>query len=125
MGIVAKKRTLILIRSAPPGESAGGLLPLGALRDVRAALGQCNIAPDGSGPHGYGERMGTGVLFGPGMVLEVPLVDDPAGNRGAGPEISQVLVSVTDEDFAFPVLMRLCKLHGWKMMDPDSGRTFG
>lgn len=122
---MARKRTLILIRSAPPGESSGGLLALGALRDVRAALGQCNISPDGSGPHGYGERLGTGVLFGPGMVLEIPLSEEPTSNRGAGPEISQVLVSVTDEDFAFPVLMRLCKLNSWKMMDPDSGRTFG
>ncbi len=124
-GIVAKKRTLILIRSVPPGAASAGLSPLGSLREVRAALGQCNISPDGSGPHGYGERLGTGVLHGPGMVMEIPLSEEPTSNRGAGPEISQVLVSVTDEDFAFPVLMKLCKLNAWKMMDPESGRTFG
>jgi hypothetical protein len=69
--------------------------------------------------------MGTGVFHGPGMVLEVALTEDPASNRGAGPDIRQVLVSLTDEDFAFPVLMRLCKNNGWQMMDPDSGRSFG
>lgn len=100
-------------------------MPLGSLKEVRTALGQCNISPDGSGQYGYGERLGTGVLHGPGMVMEVPLMEDPSSNRGAGPEISQVLVSVTDEDFAFPVLIRLCKLNGWRMMDPESGRTFG
>jgi hypothetical protein len=101
------------------------MAPLGTLREVKGALGRSNIAPDGSGPHGYGERLGTGVFHGPGMVLEVPLSEEPDANRGRGPEIAQVLVSVTDEDFAFPVLMRLCKQNGWKMMDPESGRTFG
>lgn len=119
---MAKKRTIILMKSGGPGE---GLQPLGSLREVAQSLAQCNIAPDGSGPFGFGERMGTGVLFGPGMVLEIPLNEEPTSNKGQGPEIAQVLVSVTDEDFGFPVLMRLCKLNGWKMMDPDSGRTFG
>lgn len=121
LGVVSKKRTLILLKPGSSGETPA----LGSLREVAAALGNCNIAADGSGPHGFGERMGTGVLFGPGMVLEVPLMEEPSINRGEGPEIKQVLVSVTDEDFAFPVLMRLCKVNGWQMMDPDSGRTFG
>lgn len=95
--------------------------PLGTLSAVCAALGRANVAPDGSGPRGMGERLGTGVLFGPGMVMEVPLGADDAPD----PDIAQVLVSVTDEDFAWPVLLRLCKINQWKMMDPDSGRTFG
>lgn len=98
---------------------------LGSLREVGKALGNSNIAADGSGPHGLGERMGTGVFYGPGMVLEVALMEEPDSHRGEGPEVRQVLVSLTDEDFAFPVLMRLCKNNGWQMMDPDSGRTFG
>ncbi|HMN39813.1 MAG TPA: hypothetical protein PKE29_03145 [Phycisphaerales bacterium] len=120
---MARKRSLILLKPGPSGSD--GMPPLGTLREVREALGNSNISPDGSGPHGYGERIGTGVFHGPGMVLEVALADDPASNRGSGPEVRQVLVSVTDEDFAFPVLMRLCKLNQWQMMDPDSGRTFG
>ena len=120
---VAKKRSLVLLN--PGSGGSDGATPLGSLREVRDALGNCNIAPDGSGPHGYGERMGTGVFFGPGMVLEVPFNDDPSINRGEGPEVRQVLVTVTDEDFAFPVLMRLCKRNHWQMMDAESGRTFG
>ncbi len=120
---MAKKRSLILLKPGPSGSD--GMPPLGTLREVRNALGHCNISPDGSGPHGYGERLGTCVFHGPGMVLEVALTEDPTANRGAGPDVRQVLVSVTDEDFAFPVLMRLCKLNQWQMMDPDSGRTFG
>lgn len=122
-GNVARKRTLILLRSGTGPD--GGMLALGSLREVCTALGQSNVHPDGSGPHGFGERVGTGVMFGPGMVLEIPFTDDPGSNRGQGPELKQILVSVTDEDFAFPVLMRICRLNEWKMMDPDSGRTFG
>ena len=119
---MSKKRSLILLR---PGVGADGGPPLGTLREVRVALGNSNIAPDGSGPHGFGERLGTGVFFGPGMVLEVAMMEEPDSSRGEGPEVRQILVSVTDEDFAFPVLMRLCKLSGWQMMDPESGRSFG
>lgn len=99
--------------------------PLGSLRAVRAMLGNYNIAPDSSGPYGYGERMGLALFFGPGMVAEVSLSEDPSINRGEGPDVVQILVSLTDEDFAFPVLMRLCREKKWKMMDPDSGRTLG
>lgn len=115
---MAKKRTVILLKSGP---APGAIEPLGSLSSLRAALANFNVAPDGSGPRGMGERLGTGVFFGPGMVMEVPLgADDPPD-----PDIAQVLVSVTDEDFAWPVLMRICKANQWKMMDPDSGRTFG
>lgn len=103
----------------------GGMEPLGSLRAVCEALSNYNIAPDTSGPHGYGERMGVALFFGPGLVAEISLSDDPASNRGEGPEVVQILVSATDEDFAFPVLMRLCREQKWKMMDPDSGRTLG
>ena len=85
-----------------------------------------NIAPDGSGPSGpTATGWAWGSFFGPGMVLEVPLTEEPDSNRGEGPEIRQVLVTITDEDFAFPVLMRLCKQNQWQMMDAESGRTFG
>ena len=119
---MAKKRTLVLLN---PATGSDGAAPLGSLREVRRALGMSNIAPDGSGPSGYGERLGVGLFFGPGMVLEVALTEEPDTNRGEGPEVRQVLVTITDEDFAFPVLMRLCKQNQWQMMDAESGRTFG
>lgn len=115
---MARKRSVVIMKSVD-----GQMEPLGFLRHVAAALGKYNIAPDGSGPAGFGERMGTGVLFGPGMVVEVALNDPTI--TGDGPEIAQVLVTITDEDFAFPVLLRLCRGMGWRMVDPDSGRSFG
>jgi hypothetical protein len=108
-----------------PGTGGDGPPELGSLREVARVLGNCNIAADGSGPDGYGERLGTGVFYGPGMVLEVPLSDEPKSRRGEGPDVRQILVSLTDEDFAFPVLMRLCKEYGWQMTDAESGRKFG
>jgi hypothetical protein len=115
---MAKKRTLLLLKAGdPPPE--GGLAPLGSLSELRTAMLNYNIAPDGSGPIGLGERFGTGVFHGPGMVLEISLPQDDRD-----PDIKQVLIAVTDEDFAWPVISRMCKGEKWKLMDPESGRTF-
>lgn len=107
------------------GSGGSTMEPLGTLRAVARQLASYNIAPDSSGPHGFGERMGVALFFGPGLVAEVPLSDEMTANKGEGPDVVLVLVSVTDEDFAFPVVMRLCRESKWKMMDPDSGRTLG
>lgn len=115
---MAKKRTLVLLKGGE-GSGGGGLPPLGTLREVRAAMAGFNIAPDGSGAAGMGERIGTGVLHGPGMVVEIML---PSDQRE--PDVTQALIAVTDEDFAWPVLARMCRSQGWKLMDPESGRTF-
>jgi hypothetical protein len=99
------------------------MAPLGTCEEIVALLAPHNTAPDGSGPQGMGEELGMAVLYGPGFVVEMPLT---AGEGGAGNgEISQIMVTVTDEDFAWSVLMRLCRQLQWKMLDPESGRTFG
>lgn len=95
------------------------MLPLGVFKEVVAAVAPFNVSSDGSGPAGVGEVPGMAVLFGPGFILEIP----SDGNGRA--EVNQVMVTVTDEDFAWPVLSRMTKHNGWKMMDPDTGRTFG
>lgn len=112
---MARKRQIILLKAsdAKPGD---GLEPIGSLRDVVRDLAPFNTAPDGSGPEGVGERLGMAVLYGPGFVAEVPTGND---------EIAQIMVSVTDEDFAWGVLMRMCRNAGLRMMDPETGRTFG
>lgn len=115
---MAKKRTLLLLNSVPP-QSAGGMEPLGSISQVRRIMLNFNIAADGSGPLGLGERLGTGVLHGPGMILEIPLPHDEPD-----PDIKQILIAVTDEDFAWPVISRLCKSQKWKLMDPETGRSF-
>lgn len=110
---MARKRTLILLKTQGTAHT-----PLGRRNDVIAAMSRSNIAPDGSGPEGLGERLGSAVLYGPGMIVELPVASPDA-------EVLQALLTLTDEDFAWPVVMRLTKDNGWKMMDPESGRTFG
>lgn len=107
------KKQIVLIKPVDPAakSTAAGLKPLGSLRQVREALANFNTAPDGGKA-----RLGTEVLHGPGIVLEVPTGLD---------EVSQAMVTVLDEEIAWPVLSRLCKTLGWKMMDIESGRMFG
>ncbi|MBX3385337.1 MAG: hypothetical protein KF768_02065 [Phycisphaeraceae bacterium] len=106
------------------GASAGSatapaMIPIGSAREIVRTFAPFNIAPDGSGPHGWGETYGMATLYGPGCVVELPYNGEPDN------ELSQAMVSVTDDEFAWPVLSRACKAGNWKLMDPDSGRTFG
>jgi hypothetical protein len=110
------KRQLVLINAAKPADTddrdgPAGLPPLGDLRHVTSALARYNTAPDGGKP-----GVGMLTLYGPGLIMEIP-----TGRE----DITQVMVTMTDDDFAFPVLTRLCREQRWTMMDPDSGRRFG
>lgn len=98
------------------GAKTGEMPVLGSLRDVVKAISAYNTSPDGSGPEGMGEAGGIGFLYGPGFVIELPTTTDA---------VSQLMVTITDEDFAWSVLMRMCRQLQWKMMDAESGRTFG
>ena len=115
---MAKKRQIILLKATESGKAGGGggMEPLGSVREVIDALAPFNCAPDGSGQDGWGDRLGLAMLHGPGFVVEVPTGND---------EVTQLMVTVTDEDFAWAVLVRLCRTLSLKMMDPDTGRTFG
>jgi hypothetical protein len=112
---MARRRTIILHRPS----ASGGMEALGTFKDILASTGRFNVGSDGSGASGFGDVPGMAVLHGPGFTLEIP---DDGSPRS---EVMQVMASVTDEDFAWPVLSRMCKANSWKMMDPDSGRTFG
>ena len=104
------KRQVVLMRA---GGRPGNVSPLGTPKDVAAILAEFNTAPDGSGAGG---ASGMVVLHGPGMVVEYPVGLE---------EISQAMVTLTDDSIAWPVLMRLGKKLGWCMQDMESGRTFG
>lgn len=91
-------------------ERQGGSVPLGTLREVRSLLERYNTSGDGT-PAGVLER-----LYGPGMVVELPT---------SGEVVNQAIAWLNDEDTAFPVLRRLCKETGWRLMDLETGRTFG
>lgn len=102
------KRQIVLTS----GSDDNGDASLGTLREVMAALAAFNTAPDGSVRTGAA----TAILYGPGMVVEAPTTAD---------EIRQALVTLVEEDIAWPVLTRLCKARSWKMMDVQTGRSFG
>jgi hypothetical protein len=106
---MSRKRRLIL--TLPAGDD-GPPPPIGSFDEVIVALAPYNIAPDGADSR----SSGTAILYGPGLTIEI----------ATGLElISQLLVTLVEEDIAWPVLMRLCKALGWSMMDPDTGRAFG
>lgn len=107
-----KKRQLVFLKPKDPSDISAGYAPLGSLREFEEALAPFNTAPDGS----EGSSMGTRFLYGPGVVVEVPTGADV---------ITQALVTVLDDDFALPVLMRICKTHKWKLQDTESGQMFG
>lgn len=88
------------------------MLPLGTVDEVLAILAKYNTAPDGS----PAKRAGSRVLYGPGMVVDVPTF---------GKDVTQAMVSVTDDDIAIPVLFKVCKANGWRLVDLESGQTFG
>jgi hypothetical protein len=90
----------------------GAMTPLGSLRQVRESLANFNTCTDGS----PGRGMGTELLHGPGLIVEIATSLDP---------VSQAIVTLNDEDIAMAVLFRMCKAMGWKMMDMETGRTFG
>ncbi|MFI4853434.1 MAG: hypothetical protein ACIAQF_00470 [Phycisphaerales bacterium JB065] len=112
-------RSILLVKvlesEDPEGEAAGSAalrtVSLGRLEEVQKLLLQFNCSGDGS-------PSGSNVIYGPGVVLQMPMVDrdDP---------VNQILVSLSEDSVAWPVLTRICRVLGWKMMDPSSGRTFG
>lgn len=106
---VSKKRQFVLMAAS----ASGGALPsLGSGKQVKAILENYNTSPDG-GPR---KALGTEMLHGPGMVVDIPTSAD---------SISQIMATVTDEEIAWPVLSRLCRDQKWKLVDLESGRSFG
>lgn len=108
-GLGAKRQLVLMRRTDQVDETR----PLGTAREVETLLGHFNIAGDGSS---NGRTAGAIILHGPGMVIEVP---------GGLDRITQVIVTLTDDDFAWPVLMRLCERESLTMIDLESGRVFG
>lgn len=94
-----------------PAPSVLNTVSLGRLEEVQKLLRQFNCSADGS-------PVSSNVVYGPGIVLQMPMCDrdDP---------VNQILVSLVEDSVAWPVLTRICRVLGWKMMDPSSGRTFG
>ncbi|MEO1583494.1 MAG: hypothetical protein AAFR96_02845 [Planctomycetota bacterium] len=105
-------RQIVLFQPEDADDAGAGMAELGSPRRVIGTLQPFNVSPDGS----EGTALGTTTLHGPGLVVDMPT---------AAEVLSQLMVTVVEEDTAWPVLARLCRDLGWRMMDPESGRTFG
>ena len=109
---MARKRQLALFFPTNAEDVHAGVVPLGSEGEFIAALAPFNTAPDGAPQR----QVGMHVLHGPGIVIEYPDNQD---------EINQAMLTVIDQDVAWPVLVRICRTLGWKMQDIESGQVFG
>lgn len=107
------KRSLVIVKTVDPADEGEGLPALGSMDEVLEMLGNFNTAPDGGKAGEGSEAIGLVRAYGPGMYAEL------MENDG---EVRQVMVTMTDDDFAFPVLVRLCRSHHLTMLDTNSGQ---
>ena len=100
---VTTRQFVILSRE----DARGTELPaIGPRDDIVRSLGVRNTIP---------ERDGEDILFGPGITIELPPGADP---------ITQMLISVTEEEIAWLVITRLVRELNWKLLDPATGREY-
>ncbi|MBX3374596.1 MAG: hypothetical protein KF817_12260 [Phycisphaeraceae bacterium] len=81
----------------------GALGSLGTRRELLEAVAPFNISP---------ERPDEDVLYGPGVRIELP----------PGDPVTQMLLSITEEEIAWHVIIRVAKALQWRLFDPRSGR---
>ena len=98
-------RRQFVILSREPAVN-GEMPPLGSRADVVCGLAHCNTGP---------ETAGADLLYGPGLELELPPGQDP---------VRQMLMTISDDDIAWILIMRIAREFGWKILDPQSGREF-
>ena len=97
---MAIQQFVILSPDAPPD---GGLAPLGSRTEIVQKLEAYNTAP---------ETDGEDILYGPGIRVEMP----------PGEPVTQMLMTIVEEEIAWQVIMRLAKGLHWKLLDPATGR---
>ena len=99
----------VILARQPAGSN--GLPPIGSRLQLIKELSHYNTAPEREGD--------TEVLYGPGIRLEFP----PSSDTGKGGDsVSQMLLTVTEEEIAWLVIMRLAKEFDWKIVDTNTGR---
>ncbi|MCH2138142.1 MAG: hypothetical protein MK074_03725 [Phycisphaerales bacterium] len=77
---------------------------LGSRADVLATLAGMNTRP---------EREGEDVLWGPGIRIDLSPGQDP---------VTQMLLSLVEEEIAWLVIMRLARECQWKLLDMETGQ---
>ncbi|MCK4871428.1 MAG: hypothetical protein KAS72_01770 [Phycisphaerales bacterium] len=95
---------------APPTCEVAAPPPIGSLREVLDTLTKYNTGPENT------DDLAPQFLFGPGITVQMPLCDGP---------VTQLLVTIVEEELGWSVLARICSQQHWKMVDPETGRSFG
>jgi hypothetical protein len=99
-------RQFVILSSQPPPKP-GAMVPIGGRRELLRDLSKLNTAP---------ERDSAGdVLYGPGIRIELAPGQDP---------VTQMLVTINEEEIGWLVLTRLARHFHWKLLDPSTGREF-
>ena len=94
-----------VILSGEEAEEAGSMPAIGPRAEIFEKLARANTSPESSAAED--------VLYGPGIRVELTPNQDP---------VSQMLVTVTEEEIGWQVLTRLINHFQWKLLDPDTGR---
>ena len=95
----------VILSKQPPSSSSNGMPPIGTRREIINDLARYNTAPERT------EDKQT--LYGPGIRLELPPDQDP---------VTQMLLTVVEEEIAWLVILRLAKAFSWKIVDVNTGR---
>lgn len=93
-----------LVILARTSGTSGELAPIASRSEILRQLELRNTGP---------ERKGDDLLYGPGIEIQLAPGQDP---------ITQMLLTITDEDIAWVVIIRLAKELNWKIFDPYTGR---
>jgi hypothetical protein len=97
---VSSQQLVILSREDSPAE---GLAPIGTRQEIVGRLESLNTAP---------ATDGEDILYGPGIMIELP----------PGEPVTQMLMTIVEEEIAWQVIMRLARDLQWKLLDPATGR---
>ena len=81
---------------------------IGSRREILAKLADRNTRPERDGA--------DDVLYGPGIQVELAPNQDP---------VTQMLVTITEEEIGWLVLQRLVRELPWKLLDPSTGLELG
>lgn len=84
--------------------STRGMAVIGARSDLLRDLARYNCAP---------EAEGKSTLWGPGITIELPPEQD---------DVTQMLMTITEDEIAWLTIVRLVRAFGWKLLDPSTGR---
>jgi len=97
-------KVFVVLSSHDADSTDGSMTPIASRKSLLAELFDCNTGP---------ERQDDDILYGPGFRLELTPGQDP---------ITQMLLTLTEEEIGWQVLTKLLKQFEWKLLDPNTGR---